>query len=171
MSKTPFKYYWEDMAVGTVLDLGTVTPTREAIIDFARQFDPQPFHLDDAAAQASVFGALCASGWHTCSMAMRLMVDNFLREAASLGSPGLENVKWLKPVFPGDTLRLKHRVVESRPMTKRPDVGLVRTVWEMFNQRGEQVLHMEGYGMFRRRHVAPTASTEVSSTDAPKPAS
>ena len=169
MTDTTIKHYWEDMAVGSVRDLGTVTPTREAIVDFARQFDPQPFHLDDEAAQASVFGALCASGWHTCSMAMRLMVDNYLREAASLGSPGLENIRWLKPVFPGDTLRLQHRVVESRPMKKRSDVGLVRTVWEMFNQRGEQVLHMEGWGMFRKRNVAPTLGTGVSSLDMPKP--
>ena len=151
MNPPTIRHYWEDMTVGTVIDLGTVTPSREAIVDFARQFDPQPFHLDDEAAKASVFGGLCASGWHTCSMAMRLMVTNFLLESSSQGSPGLENIKWLKPVFPGDTLRLQHTVIESRPMTKRLDVGLVRTVWAMFNQRGEQVLHMEGWGMFRRK--------------------
>ena len=143
--------YWEDLQPGQVLDLGSITPTREEILDFASQFDPQPFHLDEEAAKASVFGGLCASGWHTCSMAMRLMVTNFLQTAASLGSPGLENVKWMKPVFPGDTLQLQHRILESRPMRSRPDVGLVRTHWEMFNQRGDQVLHMEGWGMFRRR--------------------
>jgi acyl dehydratase len=146
--------YWEDLQPGQVLDLGCITPTREEIIAFATQFDPQPFHLDDEAAKASVFGGLCASGWHTCAMAMRLMVTNFLQTAASLGSPGLENVKWMKPVFPGDTLRLQHHILESRPMRSRPDVGLVRTHWEMFNQNGDQVLHMEGWGMFRRRHPA-----------------
>ena len=146
--------YWEDLQPGQVLDLGCITPTREEIIAFATQFDPQPFHLDDQAAKASVFGGLCASGWHTCAMAMRLMVTNFLQTAASLGSPGLENVKWMKPVFPGDTLRLQHRILEARPMSKRPDVGLVRTHWEMFNQHGDQVLHMEGWGMFRRRTPA-----------------
>jgi acyl dehydratase len=151
MTETSIKYYWEDMPVGSTHDLGTITPTAEEIVAFATQFDPQPFHLDEEAAKQSVFGGLCASGWHTCSMAMRLMVTNFLLESSSQGSPGLENIKWLKPVFPGDTLRLQHTVVESRPMTKRLDVGLVRTVWAMFNQRGEQVLHMEGYGMFRRR--------------------
>ncbi|MBK7117855.1 MAG: MaoC family dehydratase [Comamonadaceae bacterium] len=151
MTETSIKYYWEDMPVGSTRDLGTITPTAEEIVAFATQFDPQPFHLDEEAAKQSVFGGLCASGWHTCSMAMRLMVTNFLLESSSQGSPGLENIKWLKPVFPGDTLRLQHTVVESRPMTKRLDVGLVRTVWAMFNQRGEQVLHMEGYGMFRRR--------------------
>ena len=146
-----FKYYWEDFAVGEVRDLGTISPTREEIIAFATQFDPQPFHLNDDAAKASVFGALSASGWHTCAMAMRLMVTNFLSESSSLGSPGLESLKWLKPVFPGDTLRLQHTILEKRPMSKRPDVGLVRTSWEMFNQHGDKVLFMEGYGMFRRR--------------------
>ena len=151
MTETSIKYYWEDMPVGSTHDLGTITPTAEEIVAFATQFDPQPFHLDEEAAKQSVFGGLCASGWHTCSMAMRLMVTNFLLESSSQGSPGLENIKWLKPVFPGDTLRLQHTVIESRPMTKRLDVGLVRTVWAMFNQRGEQVLHMEGWGMFRRK--------------------
>jgi acyl dehydratase len=158
MDTRVIRYYWEDMHPGDVRDLGTVTPTAEEIVDFATRFDPQPFHLSDEAAKGSVFGALCASGWHTCSMAMRLMVDNFLSQAASLGSPGLENIKWLQPVFPGDTLHLKHRVVESRPLQSRPDVGLVRTVWELFNQHGDQVLHMEGYGMFRRRTPAASPS-------------
>ena len=149
-----FKYYWEDFAVGQVRDLGTITPTREEIIAFAQQFDPQPFHLDDAAAKASVFGALSASGWHTCAMAMRLMVTNFLCETSSLGSPGLENIKWLKPVYPGDTLRLQSTMLETKPMSKRPDVGMTRNLWEMFNQHGEKVLHMDGWGMFRRRTPA-----------------
>jgi acyl dehydratase len=148
---TADKLYWEDMLPGQVRDLGSITPTREEIIAFATQFDPQPFHLDDQAAQASVFGALCASGWHTCAMAMRLMVLHFLNGTSSLGSPGLENIKWMKPVFAGDTLRLQSTTTDVRPMSKRPDVGLVRNVWAMFNQHGEQVLHMEGWGMFRRR--------------------
>ncbi len=148
---TEFKYYWEDMQAGHVRQLGSITPPREEIIAFATQFDPQPFHLDDEAAKASVFGALCASGWHTCSMAMRLMVTNFTQQAASLGSPGLENIKWLKPVLPNDTLSLQSTVLETRPMNSRPDVGLVRSLWEMYNQHGDKVLHMEGWGMFRRR--------------------
>lgn len=150
------RYWWEDLQPGVVLELGTVSPDAEEIKHFAAQFDPQPFHLDEEAGRQSVFGGLCASGWHTCALAMRLTVDNFLRESSSMGSPGLESLKWLKPVYPGDTLALRHRVVESRPMNSRPDIGLVRSVWEMFNQRGEQVLHMEGYGMFRRRTPAAT---------------
>lgn len=147
-------YHWEDLQPGQVLDLGSISPTKEEILAFAQQFDPQYFHLDEEAAKTSVFGGLCASGWHTCSMAMRLMVTNFLQQSTSLGSPGLENVKWLKPVFPGDILHLQHQIVESRPMRSRPDVGLVRTNWDMNNHKGEPVLHMEGWGMFRRRHPA-----------------
>ena len=151
-------YFWEDMAVGQVRDLGTISPSREDIIAFASQFDPQPFHLDDAAGAASVFGGLCASGWHTCSMAMRLMVTNFLQQTSSLGSPGLENIQWKKPVYPNDTLRLQTTVLETKPTGRRPDVGMTRNLWEMFNQHGDKVLHMEGWGMFRRRHPAPTES-------------
>ena len=151
-------YFWEDMAVGQVRELGTISPSREEIIAFESQFDPQPFHLDDAAGEASVFGGLCASGWHTCAMAMRLMVTNFLSQTSSLGSPGLENIRWTKPVYPGDTLRLQSSVLETKPMGRRPDVGMTRNLWEMFNQHGDKVLHMEGWGMFRRRHTAPTES-------------
>lgn len=143
--------WWEDLAVGDTRELGSLTVTEDEIVAFARQFDPQPFHLDHEAARHSVFGALCASGWHTCALAMRLMVTNFLHRTSSLGSPGLDSLRWLKPVFPGDTLTLRHSIVDKRPMNKRPDVGLVRTVWQMFNQHGEQVLQMEGWGMFRRR--------------------
>jgi acyl dehydratase len=152
-------YFWEDMAVGQVRDLGTISPSREDIIAFASQFDPQPFHLDAAAGAASVFGGLCASGWHTCSLAMRLMVTNFLQQTSSLGSPGLENIQWKKPVYPNDTLRLQTTVLETKPMGRRPDVGMTRNLWEMFNQHGDKVLHMEGWGMFRRRHPAPPEST------------
>ena len=151
-------YFWEDMAVGQVRELGTISPTREEIIAFASQFDPQPFHLDDAAGEASVFGGLCASGWHTCAMAMRLMVTNFLQQTSSLGSPGLEHIQWKKPAYPNDTLRLQTTVLETKPMGRRPDVGMTRNLWEMFNQHGDKVLHMEGWGMFRRRHPAPTES-------------
>ena len=151
-------YFWEDMAVGQVRDLGTISPSREDIIAFASQFDPQPFHLDDAAGAASVFGGLCASGWHTCSMAMRLMVTNFLQQTSSLGSPGLENIQWKKPVYPNDTLCLQTTVLETKPMGRRPDVGMTRNLWEMFNQHGDKVLHMEGWGMFRRRHPSTPES-------------
>jgi acyl dehydratase len=150
----PIKYYWEDMAVGSVRDLGSVTMSADEIQEFARQFDPQPFHVDEEAAKHSIFGSLCASGWHTAALAMKLTVENFLLEAASMGSPGVENLRWLKPVYPGDTLRLEQSVLESRALRSRPEVGLVRSRWEMFNQNGDKVMQMEGYGMFRRRQPA-----------------
>ena len=149
------RHYWEDLTAGSVRDMGSVTLTADEIRDFAGKFDPQPFHLDEEAGRRSIFGGLCASGWHTCALAMKLTVENFLHESSSLGSPGLENLKWLKPVYPGDTLRLRHEIVESRALRTRPDVGLVRARWDMSNQHGEPVLQMEGYGMFRRRHPAP----------------
>jgi acyl dehydratase len=157
------KYYWEDLVPGQVRDLGTVTPSAEEIKDFARQFDPQPFHLDEAAGRESIYGNLCASGWHTCALAMRLTVQNFLHESSSMGSPGLENLRWLKPVYPGDTLRLQYSITESRALRKRSDIGMARASWEMSNQNGDKVMQMEGWGMFRRRH--PATPEEIAQLD------
>ena len=142
------KYQWEDFEVGQVRDLGTISPTREEIIQFATQFDPQPFHLDDEAAKASVFGGLCASGWHTCSMAMRLMVTRFLQETSSLGSPGLEDIKWPKPVFPGDVLRLRVTVLDSRISKSNPSLGILRWRWQLHNVVDTEVLDLEVTSLF-----------------------
>ena len=158
------KYYWEDLQPGTVRDLGSITVEADEIKDFAEQFDPQPFHIDEAAGKRSIYGALCASGWHTCAMVMRLTVDNFLNDSSSMGSPGLESLRWLKPVYPGDTLHLQHTILESRPLHKRVDIGLVRCAWNLFNQNGEKVLQMEGYGMFRRRE--PATPEEIAQLEA-----
>ncbi|WP_119354835.1 MaoC family dehydratase [Azohydromonas sediminis] len=147
----PIRYWWEDFPVGSVREFGGFVVTREAVIAFARDFDPQPFHLDDEAAAASLFGRLAASGWHTCALTMRMMCDAYLLDAASLGSPGIDELRWLKPVYPGDTLHVRMEVLETRPMNSRPDVGLVRCRWETLNQTGELVLTMQGWGMFRRR--------------------
>jgi acyl dehydratase len=145
------RLYWEDFVVGSVRDFGAMPVTREATLAFARDFDPQPFHLDDAAAAASLFGRLAASGWHTCAMAMRMMCDAYLLESSSLGSPGIDNLRWLKPVYPGDTLSMRLGVLAARPMNSRPGVGLVQSRWEVFNQQREGVLSMEGWGMYRMR--------------------
>jgi acyl dehydratase len=154
---TSHRLFWEDFPVGHVMDFGGMPVSREAVLEFARQFDPQPFHLDDEAASASLFGGLCASGWHTCALAMRMMCDAYLLESASLGSPGIDALRWLKPVFPGDTLRMRLEILEARPMASKPQVGLVRSRWTMFNQHGDTVLTMEGWGMFRRRPAPATA--------------
>lgn len=146
------KYYWEDFPVGKVSEFGHMTVSAEEIIDFAGKFDPQPFHLSEEGGKNSLFGGLCASGWHTCAMAMRMMCDGYILESASLGSPGLENIRWLKPVRPGDTLHVRSVVLEARPMDSKPHVGLLRVRTEVLNQHNEEVMQMEGYGMYRRRN-------------------
>jgi acyl dehydratase len=145
------KYYWEDFKPGDTFPMGERAIDRDEVMAFARQFDPQPFHIDEAAAERSIYGGLIASGWHTVAMVMRMMCDSYLNQSASLGSPGVDNVRWLKPVRPGDTIRAQRTVLESRASQSRPEMGLVKTRWEVFNQDGELVMTMEGYGMFQRR--------------------
>jgi len=145
------KLYWEDFPPGDVMEMGSHTFTEAEIIAFARQFDPQPFHIDPEAARASYFKGLIASGWHTCSVAMRLMVDKYVGRSASLGSPGLDNIRWLAPVRAGDTIRYRRTITAARPSESKPGVGLVHSRWEAVNQRGELVMTMEGWGMFGRR--------------------
>lgn len=148
------RLHWEDFPEGSVHRFGGAVLTREAIVEFARQFDPQPFHLDEDAARASLFGGLCASGWHTCALTMRMMCDAWLNRSASLGSPGLEHIRWLRPVYAGDRLHGSMTVLQARPMASKPQVGLVLQRWEVCNQRDEPVMTMEGWGMLRRREPA-----------------
>ena len=144
--------YWEDFPPGETVEVGSHTFTEREMITFARQFDPQPFHVDPAAAKNSIFKGLIASGWHTCAIAMRLMVDKYVARSASLGSPGLDNIRWLAPVRAGDTITYRRTTTAARVSESKPDVGLVHSRWEAVNQRGEKVMTMEGWGMFRRRH-------------------
>jgi acyl dehydratase len=143
--------YWEDFKVGETIEMGSHCFTQEEIIDFGRQFDPQPFHTDPEAARASFYGTLIASGWHTCAIAMRLMCDSYLNRTRSLGSPGVDNIRWLAPVKAGDTLAYRRTVVEARASRSRPDAGLVLTRWEAVNHDGAVVLTMEGWNMLGRR--------------------
>jgi len=147
-----YKYYWEDFKAGEVHQIGEKRLDKDEIVAFGRQFDPQPFHVDEAAAKASMYGGLIASGWHTVALVMRMMCDSYMLDSASLGSPGIDNLKWLRPVRPGDTIRAQRTTLEVRASASRPEMGLVKTRWEVFNQNGEQVMTMEGYGMFRRRN-------------------
>lgn len=147
------RLFWEDFPVGEVLEFGSKLVDKHEVIRFAREFDPQPFHLDEEVAARSFFGGLIASGWHTCGMVMRMMWDAYLHDAASLGSPGLDNLRWRVPVRPGDVLRVRRTTLESRVSVSRPDVGIVRFRWEALNQGGEIVLGMDGYQMFSRRPV------------------
>lgn len=143
--------YWEDLKDGGTVEMGSHTFTEAEIVAFARQFDPQPFHVDPEAAQRSFFKGLIASGWHTCCVAMRLMVDKYVSRSASLGSPGLDNIRWLAPVRAGDTITYRRVTIAARVSESKPDIGLVQSRWEATNQRGEVVMTMEGWGMFRRR--------------------
>jgi acyl dehydratase len=143
--------YWEDFEVGGPEEIGRHTFGKEEILAFARQFDPQPFHVDEEAAKRSVFDGLIASGWHTCSVGMRLMCDYYVNRTISMGSPGLDNIRWLNPVHAGDTITYYRVILEKRASASRPGMGLLKTRWEARNQRGEPVLTMEGWGMFGRR--------------------
>jgi len=146
--------YWEDFKVGETVVMGSHTFTESEIIEFARQFDPQPFHVDPEAAKQSAFGGLIASGWHTCAVCMRLNCETYINRTRSLGSPGLDNIRWLKPVRPGDTLRARFTVIEAMPSRSKPDRGVVRSLSEVLNQHGEVVMTVRGMGMFARRSVA-----------------
>lgn len=145
------KWYFEDFEVGKTIEVGQRSVTEEEIIAFAKQFDPQPFHVDKEAAAKSIYGGIIASGWHTCSMMMRMMVDGIQRSSGSLGSPGVDEVRWLKPVRGGDTLTVSTTILESKPSTSKPDRGVVLTIWEAKNQHGELVATVKGKGMYLRR--------------------
>jgi acyl dehydratase len=148
------KYYWEDFYPGQVREAGGISLSEDEIIEFARKYDPQPFHTDREKAKQTYFGGLIASGWQTASVCMRLICDMYLLESASLGSPGVDELRWVKPVRAGDTLHLKSTVLETRASNSRPDMGTVRSRSEVYNQHGELVMHMSGVGMFRRRNPA-----------------
>ncbi|MDX1375249.1 MAG: MaoC family dehydratase [Burkholderiales bacterium] len=143
--------YWEDFKVGETVEMGRHRFSAEEIIDFGRRFDPQPFHTDPEAARESFYGTLIASGWHTCAVAMRLMCESYVNRTRSMGSPGVDNIRWLAPVKAGDTLTYRRTALEARASRSRPDAGLVRNRWEAHNQDGVLVMSMEGWGMLARR--------------------
>jgi acyl dehydratase len=135
--------YFEDYVPGTVLEYGEIRVDEAEIIEFARRFDPQAMHVDPVAAAYGRFGGLIASGWHTAAMMMRLLADRFLPRSASLGSPGIDELRWLRPVRPGDVLRVHVAVLEATRSRSRPDRGMVRTLVEVLNQDGDVVVSMK----------------------------
>jgi acyl dehydratase len=144
--------YLEDFHPGEVIELGSRTVSAEEIIAFARQFDPQYFHTDPERARESPFGGLIASGWHSAAMFMRLMVDSFVsRMAESMGSPGVDGIRWLKPVRPGDTLKGRVTVVDIIPSKSRADRGTLKSLGELLNEKGEVVMQINAAGFFARR--------------------
>ena len=143
--------YLDDLKEGQVFALGQSKVTRDEIIDFARQWDPQPFHIDDQAAKGSIFGQVIASGWHTACIFMRLFATRLLNRAAASGSPGLDELRWHKPVFPDDTLAASAEILEVKPSRSKPDRGAVRIRCSLRNQDDDEVLSMNAIVLFHRR--------------------
>lgn len=140
--------YFEDYVVGTKSSFGRYEVTREEVIEFASKYDPQPFHLSDEAAAKTYFGRLSASGWHTCAMLMRMLVENMKdQKTASLGSPGLESLQWKKPVYPGDVLRVETELFEKRRSKSRPEMGITKSRVQVFKQHDELVLESVNLGL------------------------
>jgi acyl dehydratase len=143
--------YWDDYEVGAKFPLGSTTFTADEIVKFAREFDPQSFHLDPEAAKQSLFGGVIASGWHVTAKLMRLFVDNYVDHRTALGSPGVDEVRWLKPVRPGDTITAWLECAGKVPSRSRPEMGVVHEHWRATNQKGELVLTLKGVNMVRRK--------------------
>lgn len=144
--------YFEDLETGGVERFGSYAVTRDEVIDFASKYDPQPFHLDDDSAAKTHFGRISASGWHTCAMTMAMLVANLKqRKQAGLGSPGLDEIRWLTPVFPGDTLSVETEIVDKKRSGSRPEMGSFRSNVRVFNQDGVVVMTMKSIGLIRVR--------------------
>ncbi|MGB0955189.1 MAG: MaoC family dehydratase [Panacagrimonas sp.] len=143
--------YFEDFTVGEVIELGCISTTEQEIIEFAEQFDPQYFHLDKEKAKASMFGGLVASGWHGCGLLMRLMVDGMAKHSSSMGSPGVDEIRWLKPVRPDDPLTGTYQVLDVKPSRSKPDRGVVFCECTLKDGDGETVLLMRSKAIFGRR--------------------
>ena len=147
--------YFEDIEVGSSASFGRYEVTRDEVIEFASKYDPQPFHLSDEAAAETYFGRLSASGWHTCAMTMAMLVENMKGEkSAGLGSPGVDEIRWLKPVYPGDTLRVETELVEKTASKSRPEMGSFKSAVTVFNQHDEPVMRLKSIGLIRKRSAA-----------------
>ena len=150
------KYYFEDFTPGQTIEYGPRLITREEIVAFASQFDPQPMHLDEDAGRKSLLGGLGASGWHSCGIMMRMIYDAFLHDAASMGAGGVDEVRWLRPIRPGDRLTLRGTVIEGRVSRSRPEMGILSVRYELHNSHGEHVMTMVTPQMlYRRKSGAP----------------
>jgi len=148
-----YEVYFEDITVGDVAEFGAYNVTKEEVIDFATKYDPQPFHLDEEQAKVSVFGGLCASGWHSCAMTMRMLVDHMReRRVASMGSPGMDSIKWIRPVMVGDTLHVQASVDAKRESKSRPEIGFLKGTYKVTNQKGENVMVMHSNYMVAKRN-------------------
>ncbi len=151
--------YFEDIAVGATAAFGSYPVTRDEVIAFAEKYDPQPFHLSDEAAAKTHFGRLSASGWHSCAMTMAMLVEHIgEHRQASLGSPGIDELKWLKPVYPGDTLRCVTEVLDKRVSASRPEMGIVKSRMQVFNQDDVMVMTFVSNALMQTRPAGAPAS-------------
>ena len=149
--------YFEDIEVGKKSSFGHYEVTREEVLAFAQQYDPQPFHLDDEAAAQTHFGRISASGWHTCAMTMRMMVENMkVNQQAGLGSPGVDEIRWLKPVYPGDSLRVEGEILSKRQSVSKPEMGSFMGKNTVYNQDDVVVMTLVSTGLIRVRGASPT---------------
>ena len=147
--------HFEDFPVGREAAFGDRLVTGEEIVTFARAFDPQPFHLDEAAGRASMLGGLATSGWHACGLLMRMICDAYLNDTAGLGSPGIKEVRWLKPILAGDRLSARMKVREARRSASRPGLGILQVDYALLNQRGETVMTWDCTQLMRCREAGP----------------
>ena len=152
------KLFWEDFTQGRIFEYGPRRITREEILDFAAEFDPQPFHLDDAVARSTMLGGLCASGWHSCCILMRMSADSFVLNSSSMGAPGVDEVRWLAPIRPGDDLTLRATVLSTRASNSRPDMGFVNVLLELLSATGKPMMSLTAPLMFGRRAPGKAAS-------------
>jgi acyl dehydratase len=147
------KRYWEDFKRGSVAVYGPRLVTREEIVAFAAEFDPQPMHLDETAAASTLLGGLAASGWHSCCVLMRIIADGFVNESNSMGAPGVDEVRWLKPLRPGTQVRVRTTVLETRASSSRPELGFVKCLFEMLDEQDALLTALTSPLMVRRREV------------------
>jgi acyl dehydratase len=148
--------YFEDYVEGAIFEYGRITLSADEIVEFARRYDTQPIHIDPDAAARGPFGGLIASGWHTAAIMMRLLADNFISHVAGMASPGVDEIRWMMPVRPGDALSIRVTVLEARRSRSKPDRGIVRTLVEVLNQKKEIVMTLKPVSIFRCRSVGTT---------------
>ena len=145
--------YYEDLEIGQKIKLGSINVSKKEIISFAEKFDPQSFHTNEIKAKESIFGGLCASGWHTCSLFMRILYDGFLINSAALGSPGMDAIRWLKPLRPGETITGIGEVIKKTPSKSRPEIGSLIINNEVFNKNNELIMTLIGISIFKKKYL------------------
>jgi acyl dehydratase len=156
----PQDRYFEDYVCGAVHEFGTITVNEDEVLEFGRRYVPLSYHTDKEAAQSSLYGGVIASGWHTAALMMRLYTENYLSKIANLGSPGGDDLRWDKPVFPGDKLSVRATILDARRSESRPDRGIVRTFIEVLNQKREVVMSMKMVNFVGTRQSATVSGQE-----------